>query len=248
MSDNRGGKYAVFEAANGELQELYVTWTALSIFNAMADFCMSPPIEVSHWAPKRQHIHFRSLEFELSVEDARAFVAQRLAAPPPEDWNYVPNASLKGPAQSKQPRGGASSAPFVLLVEDRPDDIELTMLAFNSNDFPYKVEIARDGAAALAFLRDRNADKLPALVLVDLNMPKVNGFEFLQRLRRDPRLSGLPVSILTSSKQDADRVQALKLGASDYILKPLDLSEADEVVGRIKRLLPASIAEVTNKR
>lgn len=136
-------------------------------------------------------------------------------------------------------RGVVMAESFVLLVEDNPDDVQLPMIAFKSAHFPYKIEVACDGAEALTFLRGRERENLPALILLDLNLPKINGLEVLERIRSDSRLSGLPVIVLTSSNREDERSRACKLGVLDYVLKPVDFSEFDGIVGKIKRKMEA---------
>ncbi|HXT00757.1 MAG TPA: response regulator [Elusimicrobiota bacterium] len=149
---------------------------------------------------------------------------------------YMPTIERNHPSLYAEQRA-MPHKPFVLLVEDNPDDVNLTMIAFKSNRFPYEVEVACDGADALGFLRGKSPGNLPALILLDINMPRVSGLEFLEQIRSDARLSNLTVSILTSSSQESDKVRARELGVVDYIIKPVDLSEFDVVVRRISRLM-----------
>lgn len=113
------------------------------------------------------------------------------------------------------------------MVEDDPDDIELTLRAFKKSNICNKVVVARDGAEALDYLygtgvyAGRDVSKTPAVVLLDLRLPKIDGLEVLQRIRADERTGLLPVVILTSSKQEEDLVNGYKLGANSYILKPV---------------------------
>jgi two-component system response regulator len=110
--------------------------------------------------------------------------------------------------------------PLILLVEDSEDDVELTLRALRRSGIRSRVEVARDGAAALEYLEGTPA--LPALVLLDLNLPKLSGLEVLERLRAHPRTRLLPVVILTSSRDDADLVKSYSLGANSYVRKPVD--------------------------
>jgi two-component system, response regulator len=120
----------------------------------------------------------------------------------------------------------------ILLVEDNADDRNFTIRAFKKNKFPNPVAVACDGAEALTMLLrdDHGAQDSPALVLLDLNMPKVNGLEVLRRIRADPRTRLIPVVILTSSQLDEDIRQAYDLGANGYVLKPVNLSEFNEAI------------------
>jgi two-component system, response regulator len=112
------------------------------------------------------------------------------------------------------------SEPVILLVEDSEDDIELTLRALRRNAIRSRVEVARDGAAALEYLQ-RDAP-LPAVVLLDLNLPRISGLEVLERLRAHPRTRLLPVVILTSSREQADLARGYSLGANSYVQKPVD--------------------------
>jgi two-component system response regulator len=114
------------------------------------------------------------------------------------------------------------SDPVILLVEDSEDDVELTLRALRRNDVPSRVEVARDGAAALEYLLGEATHPLPAVVLLDLNLPKLSGLEVLERLRAHPRTRLLPVVILTSSHEDTDLAKGYALGANSYVRKPVD--------------------------
>lgn len=127
--------------------------------------------------------------------------------------------------------------PLVLIVEDNPDDVELTLLAFKANHFPYKVIVANDGDEALDLLRARDQAMLPALILLDLKMLRMSGLEALEQIRADARLADIPVSMLTSSSLESDKRRAYELGVIDYIQKPVELSEFDAVVARISGLM-----------
>ena len=120
---------------------------------------------------------------------------------------------------------------IILLVEDNPDDQLLTKAALEMNNILNEVVIAENGVEALDFLNGRgkwegrNIDDLPALVLLDLNMPKMGGFDVLKHIRADPRTELLPVVILTTSKEDRDVVDSYKNGANSYVKKPVDFDE-----------------------
>ncbi|HKK08221.1 MAG TPA: response regulator [Gemmatimonadota bacterium] len=112
----------------------------------------------------------------------------------------------------------------ILLVEDNPDDIELTLRAFRKVNLSNEVEVARDGEEALRVLLGAEGGDdvdLPTVVLLDLNLPKIGGLEVLRRLRGDPRTRFLPVVILTSSAEERDLVQGYELGANSYVRKPV---------------------------
>lgn len=128
---------------------------------------------------------------------------------------------------------------YVLYVEDNPDDVLLTRLAFKEIRFPLEIVLARDGAEALDFLfgtgrsAGRDQSRTPAMVLLDLNLPKTHGLEVLRRLRADQRLRHVFVVILTSSNERRDKEEAEILGAGLYIRKPVDFDNFVEVARQI---------------
>lgn len=116
----------------------------------------------------------------------------------------------------------------ILLIEDNPDDEELTLRAFRKNNIKNEVVVARDGAEALDYLfatgkyAGRDVTNLPQVVLLDLNLPKVSGLDVLRRIRENDRTALLPVVILTSSKEERDLVEGYRLGANSYVRKPVN--------------------------
>lgn len=123
----------------------------------------------------------------------------------------------------------------ILLVEDNPDDEELTRLAFQESRLLNEVVVVRDGAEALDYLLDPNGKGhvLPNLVLLDLKLPKVDGLEVLRRLRQAPRTRLLPVVVLTTSKEESDLVNSYNLGCNSYIRKPVVFTEFIEAVRQL---------------
>jgi len=119
----------------------------------------------------------------------------------------------------------------ILLVEDNPDDITLTLRAFHMNRLANRVEVVRDGEQALAYLfgratyAARDLRDAPALVLLDLKLPKIDGLEVLRQLRADPRTRCQPVVILTSSQAERDLIEGYNLGANSYVRKPVDFNQ-----------------------
>lgn len=116
----------------------------------------------------------------------------------------------------------------ILLVEDNPDDVELTMIAFQRSNLVNEVLVAHDGEEALAILygtADQPPHPLPALVLLDLKLPRVDGFEVLARIRAHESTRLLPVVVLTSSAQERDIAQTYASGANSYIVKPVDFEQ-----------------------
>ena len=128
---------------------------------------------------------------------------------------------------------------IILLVEDNPDDEELTKRAFKKSNIANRMVVARDGSEALDYLfatgqwSDRGTDTNPNMVLLDLKLPKIDGLEVLRRLRADPRTMLLPVIILTSSVEEQDVVQGYSLGCNSYIRKPVDFLQFTEAVRQL---------------
>lgn len=120
---------------------------------------------------------------------------------------------------------------YILLIEDNPDDVELTLRAFKNNKILNEVVVKNDGVEALAYLAQ--AVTLPTVILLDLNLPKISGVEVLQRIRSDERLKLLPVVILTSSKEERDIIKSYGNGANSFIRKPVDFEQFSEVVKQL---------------
>ena len=110
----------------------------------------------------------------------------------------------------------------ILLVEDNPDDVELTLRALKKNNISNEVIVAKDGAEALDIIFGDKAGDVPTLILLDLKLPKVDGLQVLERIRADERTKLLPVVILTSSTEEQDVVRGYSLGCNSYIRKPVD--------------------------
>ena len=127
---------------------------------------------------------------------------------------------------------------IILLVEDNPDDEELTIHALKKNNILNKVIVAHDGVEALNYLfaeGDSGADSglMPEVILLDLKLPRVNGLEVLQRVRANKRTRNLPVVVLTCSKEEQDVINSYKLGANSYILKPVDFVQFSRSIGHL---------------
>ncbi len=128
----------------------------------------------------------------------------------------------------------------ILLVEDNPNDELLMLRALAKNAVAGEVVVARDGVEALDYLfssgqyAGRDADGMPRLILLDLKLPRLNGFEVLERLRADERTRLLPVVILTSSRERRDVLESYGLGANSYVRKPVGFEQFLEVVGQLK--------------
>jgi CheY-like chemotaxis protein len=126
----------------------------------------------------------------------------------------------------------------IILADDNANDVELILAAFDEARLPNQVLVTRDGAEALncVYRRGEHAQRTPvppALVLLDLKMPKVDGKEVLRQIRADPELQTVPVVILTSSKEESDLVRTYELGANGYVVKPMGFDEFSAAVGRL---------------
>lgn len=127
----------------------------------------------------------------------------------------------------------------ILLVEDNPDDVALTLRAFRRNNILNDVVVARDGCEALEYLfgqgahAQRDLSEQPAVILLDLKLPRMDGLEVLSRLRADSRTKNLRVVILTSSGEEQDIAQGYSLGANSYIRKPVDFDNFILAVGQL---------------
>jgi len=115
----------------------------------------------------------------------------------------------------------------ILIVDDSPKDVELTIAALGENNLANEVIVAEDGEEALDYLYKRgkfaNNDGFPAVILLDIKMPKMNGIEVLKHIRSDPQFKLIPVIMVTSSREEKDLVESYKLGANSYVVKPVDI-------------------------
>lgn len=127
----------------------------------------------------------------------------------------------------------------ILLVEDNPDDEALTLRALKKNNIANDVVVARDGVEALDYLfakgdfKDRDGGILPAIILLDLKLPKIDGLEVLKGIRADPRTRFLPVVVLTSSSEEQDLMNSYSYGCNSYIRKPVDFDNFIEAVAHL---------------
>jgi len=128
---------------------------------------------------------------------------------------------------------------LILLVEDNDDDEELTTRALRQARIANEIIVARDGKEALDYLfgegahAGRDVTRAPAVVLLDLKLPKVSGLEVLQRLRADPRTKLIPVVVLTSSSEDEDMLKSYQFGANSYVRKPVEFSAFASAVSQL---------------
>jgi two-component system response regulator len=124
---------------------------------------------------------------------------------------------------------------LILLIEDNPDDEALTLRAFRKNNINNEIVIARDGAEALDILFGTGGARrvVPAVILLDLKLPKIDGLEVLRRIRAEDSTQLLPVVILTASVEDQDRIRGYGLGANSYVRKPVDFVQFYEAVRQL---------------
>lgn len=129
-----------------------------------------------------------------------------------------------------------TNAVELLLVEDDPQDLELSLRALKKANITNRIEVARDGADALDFIfcegayAARNITQVPKVILLDLKLPKIDGLEVLRRLKSDPRTKAIPVVMLTSSKEQRDVIESYKLGVNSYIVKPVNFERFADAV------------------
>jgi two-component system response regulator len=127
----------------------------------------------------------------------------------------------------------------ILLIEDNPNDVELTLHALKKNNIANQIHVARDGAEALDFIFGTNPDPspesihAPKLILLDLKLPKVDGLQVLQRIKADDRTCTIPVVMLTSSREERDIIDSYRLGVNSYITKPVDFEQFTEAVRQL---------------
>jgi CheY-like chemotaxis protein len=125
---------------------------------------------------------------------------------------------------------------IILLVEDNPDDVTLTLRALKKNNILNEVVIARDGVEALDYLfgtgmyEGRDTSVMPVVTLLDLKLPRIDGLEVLKRVRENERTKLIPIVILTSSKEENDLINGYSLGANSYIRKPVDFNQFSEAI------------------
>ncbi len=132
-----------------------------------------------------------------------------------------------------------NNAVEILLVEDNPYDVELTLHALDKSHITNHIHVVRDGAEALEFIfctgayAERGIQNPPKVILLDLKLPKVDGMEVLRQVKADPRTQMIPVVVLTSSREERDVVESYRLGVNSYIVKPVDFEKFTEAVQRM---------------
>jgi len=122
----------------------------------------------------------------------------------------------------------------ILIVDDSPKDVELTIAALGEKNLANEIIVAEDGEEALDYLYRRgkfvNEKGMPAVILLDIKMPRMNGIEVLRYIRKDPLLKLIPVIMVTSSREEKDLVESYKLGANSYVVKPIDIAQFIEAI------------------
>lgn len=127
----------------------------------------------------------------------------------------------------------------ILLVEDNPSDLELTLHAFRKNNLSNRIQVARDGAEALDFVFCRGVysqnppDEHPKVILLDLKLPKVDGIEVLREIKKDPHTQKIPIVVLTSPREDQDIEECYNLGVNSYIVKPVEFEKFTQAVSML---------------
>jgi len=127
----------------------------------------------------------------------------------------------------------------ILLVEDNPNDEELTLYALKRNNISNHIQVVRDGAEALSYLfctgpyAHREINNPPKVVLLDLKLPKIDGLEVLEKIKADERTRTIPVVMLTSSREERDIIESYQLGVNSYIVKPVDFEQFTDVVHQL---------------
>ena len=127
----------------------------------------------------------------------------------------------------------------ILLVEDNPNDAELTLRSLRKNNVSNRIHVVRDGAEALEFIfgtgayNGRSLKEGPRVILLDLKLPKVDGLEVLRQIKSDAQARNVPVVVLTSSKEERDVVESYRLGVNSYIVKPVDFTQFTEAVRQL---------------
>ncbi len=122
------------------------------------------------------------------------------------------------------------SQQVILLVDDNPDDVELTLRVLKNHRIANEVRVARDGVEAVEKLFGPGAEPLPSLVLLDLKMPRMDGLAVLRRIRSEPTTRNLPVVVMTTSREERDIVASYELGANSYVQKPVEFEQFEDAV------------------
>ena len=128
---------------------------------------------------------------------------------------------------------------YILLVEDNPDDEELTLLSLRKNNLAHEIVVVRDGVEAIDFLfgngqyAGRDVSSVPTVILLDLKLPKVDGLEILQKCKSDPRTRHIPIVVLTSSREEQDLAQSYNYGVNSYVVKPVDFPQFSDAVRQL---------------
>jgi two-component system response regulator len=153
--------------------------------------------------------------------------------------DLFPPEVFRHPSGNSAPHARRADPVDLLLVEDDPKDVELTLVAFKEVNLTNRVFVVRDGAEALDYIfcrgdyQQRRMDQQPEVILLDLKLPKVPGLEVLRALKNDQRTSRIKVVVLSGSRRDGDVAEAMRLGAADYIVKPVDFRNFSRVTPKL---------------
>jgi two-component system response regulator len=127
----------------------------------------------------------------------------------------------------------------LLIVEDNPDDLELTLRALKKSNITHNIQVVKDGAEAINFLlskgpyAQRPAGQIPKVIFLDLKLPKIDGKEVLRQIKSNERIKGIPVVMLTSSQQEQDVLECYRLGVNSYIVNPIDFSVFAKTIAQV---------------
>lgn len=121
----------------------------------------------------------------------------------------------------------------ILIIEDNPSDLELSLHALRKYNLTNNIEVVRDGAEALKTLFQNDARQYPKVILLDLNLPKISGLDVLRRIKSEPKTNSIPVVVMTSSREDKDLDKCYDLGVNSYVVKPVDFRQFTDAIQQV---------------